>query len=324
MSNFEAVAKLPINLIVHADWSINPQRRWQVRITRAGNRWRVDAPTLVGDLSTFLDSILPEADGGQAMLGLDLPIGAPSFWAEKAGVPTFLPFLKAIGTPPWTEFYEPAPSADLIKPHRPFYPAKPGGTKQAHLFSALGGASMDDLCRRVEFNADGKRAATPLFWTLGAAQVGKAALSFWEHVLQPALKGPAPPAVWPFDGPLVKLTQSHRLTITETYPAEIYEWFDLQIRSPKKSKTSQTDRAADANQIFVAGEKLQVDFSSAAAVAIKDGFPMGDDAFDAMVGALGMFQVAQGKRAPGTPDDPKVHAIEGWILGRRAGPTAKV
>ena len=35
---------------------------------------------------------------------------------------------------------------------------------------------------------------------------------------------------------------------------------------------------------------------------------MGDDAFDAMVGALGMLQVVQGIRAPGTPDDPKVHA----------------
>jgi len=40
-----------------------------------------------------------------------------------------------------------------------------------------------------------------------------------------------------------------------------------------------------------------------------------------MVGALGMLQVVQGMRAPGTPDDPKVHAIEGWILGRRAGAT---
>jgi len=50
---------------------------------------------------------------------------------------------------------------------------------------------------------------------------------------------------------------------------------------------------------------------------IQDGFPQGeDDAFDAVVGLLGMLQVCIGQREPGEPDEREVKEIEGWILGR--------
>ena len=321
MSQMEIATPLPIDQIVHADWSVNPKRRWLVRIERQGDSWQVHAPELVGDLSTLLDRITAKAQGGKSLLGLDLPIGAPRFWAKKAQIEEFLPLLKALGNPPWEDFYNPALTIAEIGPRHPFYPARPGGTKQAHLVQGLGADSMDDLCRRVDFNAEGKRAATPLFWTLGAAQVGKAALSFWRQVLQPALLAPSPPAVWPFDGTLSDLTSQNSLTICETYPAEVYGWFGLDVRLSGKAKTKQQHRAEDADALLAAGRKLDALFQPEAQAVIRQGFPMGDDAFDAMVGALGMLQVVQGMRAPGTPDDPKVHAIEGWILGRRAGAT---
>lgn len=323
MPDIEAAARLPITQIVHADWSVNPKRRWLVRIEALGSGWTVHQPELVGDLSTLVDRLQAAAGEGKTLFGLDLPIGAPAFWADNAEVDAFLPFLKALGQAPWENFYSPALTASEIGPQRPFYPARPGGTSQAHLVQGLGAFSMDDLCRRVDFNAEGKRAATPLFWTLGAAQVGKAALSFWKEVLQPALLSPNAPAVWPFDGALVDLTNQHALTICETYPAEIYEWFDLKVRLPGKAKTNHTHRAEDADAFFAAGQRLNAKFQPEALEVITQGFPMGDDAFDAMVGALGMLQVVQGKRAPGTPDDPKVQAVEGWILGRRAGAVAR-
>ena len=321
MSQIEIAAPQPIDQIAHADWSVNPKRRWLVRIERRTDSWHVHAPELVGDLSTLLGRTAAPARGGNSLLGLDLPIGAPRFWAEKAQVEEFLPFLKAIGQSPWEDFYNPALTTAEIGPNRPFYPARPGGTKQAHLVQGLGASSMDDLCRRVDFNAEGKRAATPLFWTLGAAQVGKAALSFWREVLQPALLAPSPPAVWPFDGTLSDLTSQNSMTICETYPAEVYEWFGLDVRLAGKAKTNQQHRAEDADALLAAGLKLGALFQPEAQTVIKQGFPMGDDAFDAMAGALGMLQVVQGIRAPGTPDDPKVHEVEGWILGRRAGAT---
>ena len=321
MPKIESATPLPTDHIVHADWSVNPKRRWLVRIERRENSWHVHAPELVGDLSTLLHRIASQANGRKSLLGLDLPIGAPRFWAEKAGVEEFLPFLKGLGFPPWENFYNPASTIAEIGPRRPFYPARPGGRKQAHLVQGLGANSMDDLCRRVDFNAEGKRAATPMFWTLGAAQVGKAALSFWREVLQPGLVGSAAPAVWPYNGALKLLISQNPMTICETYPAEVYEWFGLTVSLSNKAKTRQQHRAEDADLLLDAGTSLGARFRPEAQMVIKDGFPMGDDAFDAMVGALGMLQVVQGKRAPGTPDDPKVHAIEGWILGRRAGAT---
>jgi hypothetical protein len=321
MPQIEVATPLPVDQIVHADWSVNPKRRWLVRIERLEDGWNVHAPELVGDLSTLLDRIKAQTHCGKSLLGLDLPIGAPSFWAEKAQVKEFLPWLRALGISPWEDFYNPAFTTAEIGPHRPFYPARPGGTKQAHLVQGLGASSMDDLCRKVDFNAEGKRAATPLFWTLGAAQVGKAALSFWREVLQPALLAPSPPAVWPFEGKLSDLISQNSMTICETYPAEVYEWFGLDVRLSGKAKTNQQHRAEDADALLAAGLKLGALFQPEAQTVIMQGFPMGDDAFDAMVGALGMLQVVQGIRAPGTPDDPKVHAVEGWILGRRAGAT---
>jgi hypothetical protein len=322
MKEIETKSRLGIDQIVHADWSVNPKRRWQVRIERLDEQWLVHAPELVGDLSNFLERIEAGAPHGRSILGIDLPIGVPAFWARQARVDAFLPMLASLGAPPWEDFYNPAETSDQISPHRPFYPKRPGGTKQAHLLDALGARSMNDLRRRVDFSADTNRAASPLFWTIGAAQVGKAALTFWREVLQPGLISSNPPALWPFQGDLKGLTDQSTLTVCETYPAEVYEWFELGIRKSGKAKTNQDHRAEDAQAILDAGAMLGAAFTPEAAANINDGFEMGDDAFDAMVGALGMLQVVRGQRAPGTPDDLTVRQLEGWILGRRAGATS--
>jgi hypothetical protein len=51
---------------------------------------------------------------------------------------------------------------------------------------------------------------------------------------------------------------------------------------------------------------------------IRGGFPHGeDDAFDAIVGLFGMFQVCLGQRSSGEPNGRAIREFEGWILGRK-------
>jgi len=45
----------------------------------------------------------------------------------------------------------------------------------------------------------------------------------------------------------------------------------------------------------------------------------GEDAFDAIIGLLGMLAVVLGYQPAGDPGDDEIRRIEGWILGQ---PTA--
>ena len=52
--------------------------------------------------------------------------------------------------------------------------------------------------------------------------------------------------------------------------------------------------------------------------AINAGFgphPAGEDAFDAVIGLIGMLLVVRGMRPAESPDDPAVRRREGWMLG---------
>ena len=51
---------------------------------------------------------------------------------------------------------------------------------------------------------------------------------------------------------------------------------------------------------------------------ILDGFPKGDDVFDAVVGLFGMLKVRLGqRRSTGEPNKRKIRQVEDWILGRK-------
>jgi hypothetical protein len=51
-------------------------------------------------------------------------------------------------------------------------------------------------------------------------------------------------------------------------------------------------------------------------ITVEEGFPEGDDSFDAVVGLFGMLEVALGRREPGEPQDEHIRDVEGWILGQ--------
>src|SRR5215469_1950241 len=90
--------------------------------------------------------------------------------------------------------------------------------------------------------ANGSQAACPLFWTLGASQVGKGAIVGWREVLAPALRDDEAVLLWMFDGRLCELLRPGTIVIAETYPTECYGWF---FSEPLKGKADGSVWARD-------------------------------------------------------------------------------
>jgi hypothetical protein len=252
-------------------------------------------------------------------VGFDFPIGLPLAYARRACVREFRALLPTLGEP----FFDVAERPEEISVLRPFYPARPGGAAQAHLVEGLGVASIDELLRVCERATPTRRAAAPLFWTLGAQQVGKAAITGWRDVLIPALRSAIDVALWPFDGSLEELGAAGRIVVAETYPAEYYGHLGLDLATPAeggaRGKRVQAVRAAQAARLVEFAKELSLELAPELRAQIDDGFgsrPGAEDRFDATVGVLGVLNVVLGRRAAGEPADPELRRIEGWILGQ--------
>ncbi|HET9401133.1 MAG TPA: hypothetical protein VFO34_09290 [Candidatus Acidoferrales bacterium] len=251
-----------------------------------------------------------------AVVGFDFPIGVPQSFAAIHAVTNFKALLLELGRGDWTRFYDVATNPDEISSRRPFYPNAPGNKKQAHLLNGLGMQSINDLRRRCEEKYEGRRAACPLFWTLGANQAGKGAITGWRDVISPAIRDDRDVVLWPFDGDLAELMRPRKIVIAETYPAEFYGWlFSAPLMGKgkvgvRKTAGSELVRWAERNSVLLTDELRQ---------QIENGFPEGDDAFDAVVGLLGMVEVVSGRRSASEPRNRKTRNVEGWILGQKAG-----
>ncbi len=299
--------------LFHADWSRNPKKRWVAQATRAGASWQVTVPRLVGHVGTFLNELFTAAP--TVLAGFDFPIGLPKAYGQITGLDDFLSALKAFGTGEWEEFYSVAETRHQISRTRPFYPrGSRSGAKQLHLLNGLGIASIDDLRRQCEKATSSRRAACPLFWTLGGNQVGKAAISGWTEVIVHALRRGA--GLWPFEGSLASSAREHTLVLAETYPAEAYDHVGIKLK-PRMSKRRRHDRREAMARLLQDGGRRKFRFSPELASQIRDGFgsrPDGEDRFDALIGALGMIEVVDGHRAekPVAAND----LWEGWIVGQ--------
>ncbi len=309
-----AAAALP-SLIGHADWSIHPSKRWLARAAlQPEGRYVAFVPEPVGPLDTLCSRLGEKAGGDHVLLGVDFPIGLPRAYAELAGIADFTAALKEFDD----RFYTVAEREDEIGLDRPFYPLRPGGCRRQQLLAGLG-LAWSDLLRRCDRASETRPAACALFWTLGAQQVGKAAITGWRDVLAPALRAGIDLALWPFQGSLSELLARHRFVVAETYPAEVYGHLGLNL---KGGKGRQMVRKSNAPRLLAWAKGAGVDLEGCLIKQINDGFgadARGDDRFDALVGLFGMLNVMLGQRAPGEPDDPAVRRIEGWILGQEAG-----
>jgi hypothetical protein len=287
--------------------------------------WGVDAPCLVGEVGTLIARL--EAEGARASppydavaLGVDFPIGVPrAFAALHAAEADFPAFLRGLAARPG--FLSVCATLGEIGGGRPFYPARGvrGMTRLSHALAlGLGGAA--DLSRRCDRATPLRPAGAPVFWTLGANQSGKAAIAAWRDLLLPALAGPRPPALWPFDGPFLTLLGPGRTVVAETYPAEALRQLGLRMNG---SKRRQADRAALAEPIAAAFASLGAAPSPAFADALKSGFgpdAAGEDRFDSVLGLSCVLRVLAGRQSGAAPNDPAVRLWEGWVLGQDAYP----
>ncbi|MCA3422214.1 MAG: DUF429 domain-containing protein [Roseomonas sp.] len=304
-------------IAAHADWSLDPRKRWVSIARRQGRHWQASAPRLVGDPATLAAHLL--AEGSPAALGLDLPLGVPRGFAENRPEKDFPAFLAGLAGK--ADFFAVSPTLETVSPARPFYPARgiKGMTRLAHA-TALGlpdAAGLSRLCDRATAE---RPAGAPVFWTLGANQSGKAAISAWRDWLAPALAAGAPFRLWPFAGALHDLLRPGQLAIAEVYPAEALRHLGLKLPG---SKRAEAPRRALAPTLRDAMAALHVTPDAALTEMIQTGFgtdAAGEDRFDSLIGLLGLIGVADGKRPDFIPEDPMIRAWEGWVLGQTALP----
>ena len=324
-------------VIVSADWGSSANKRWMVKAARLGDGpYLAGAPEPVGELSTLIERVaaLGRENGStgesSALIGFDFPIGLPSRYAELAGIDDFLSFLEVAGKGKWAHFFEVAETPDQIHLQRPFYPrynwiglpkAHAETPRQEELLRGLQVTGIDDLRRRCELRRADRRAAAPLFWTLGAQQAGKAAICGWQEVLQPALPRLA---IWPFSGKLETLLETSSVTAVETYPAEIYTHLGLDLWTRRgacrSGKRVQETRQAQAEKLFDWASRLRLELHPSLQAAIQTGFgpsAYGEDAFDATIGLFGMLHTLLSWSNHEPPLGPRLSSVEGWIFGSR-------
>ena len=210
----------------HADWSLDPRKRWACVARRDAAGWRAAAPVPVGDPAGFAASLLAEGDA--TVLGLDVPLGLPRGYAAGRAEPGFVEFLRARDGD--ARFFAVAETLAGVGAHAPFYPRRgvKGMTRASHA-AALGLDGAAALNRWCDAATATRPAGAPVFWTLGANQSGKAAIACWRDWLAPALAAGAPYALWPFDGGLLELLRPGRLVLAEVYPAEALRQLGLRL-----------------------------------------------------------------------------------------------
>jgi hypothetical protein len=312
-------ARLVPSLVAHADWSVDPRKRWITVARQTAMGWTLSAPRPVGDVSTLLSRLAEEAGGGAVALGADLPIGLPRAYAATRPEADFPAFLRSIGELP--DFFAVCATLEEIRPDRPFYPARgiAGMTRLSHAL-ALGLTDASGLSRACDRATLERPAGAPLFWTLGANQSGKAAIAAWQHLILPALTDRTQFRLWPFEGPFCSLLSPGSVALAETYPAEALRHLGMKLRG---SKRRHADRCATAGALMTAIDQQSATPDDAMREAILDGFgadASGEDRFDSVLGVLCVLNVLAGNRPDTVPDDPWISRWEGWVLGQTALP----
>jgi hypothetical protein len=313
------MVEVAAKIVAHADWSVDPRKRWVAVARREHDVWRLAAPVLVGEVTTFLARLRMAANGAAVALGVDLPVGLPRAYAASLSERDFLHFLATIATRP--DFFQVCGSLAEVGPDRPFYPARgiAGMTRAAHA-GALGLDGAAALSRACDRATSERPAGAPLFWTLGANQTGKAAIAAWQQMLVPALASGEDIRVWPFAGAFRALLAPGAVALAETYPAEALRHLGIRL---KGSKRRQADRASVADQLRSAMAALGVLPDPALEQATADGFgrdAAGEDRFDCVLGVLCVLNVLAGNRPDTAPADPWIRRWEGWVLGQTAMP----
>jgi hypothetical protein len=297
--------------LVHSDWSIAPAKRRSAVAIRSRRGWLVNRLDQTGEPARFLDELFDRSK--RTLAGFDFPIGLPLLFLDRMGL-EFPALLAGPLSERARRFLTPLETLFDISPDQPFYRKHPKGGRHADLWQRLGCTAFDDLLRECDKKTENRNRAESIFWTVGARQVGKAALAGWQDILIPAMARTA--RLWPFDGPLASL-DSNILTVAETYPAEAYH--QIGLRRPV-GKRSREGRIVACRGMLAWASRHRVSFAATIKQFMLDGFGAGgegEDPFDAIAGLCGMIEVVDGRRAEAAPDlTANVRHREGWILGQ--------
>lgn len=310
-------------IVAHADWSTDPAKRWISVAERTDDAYRLQEARVCPPTSGLLDGLRQRSTDRNVMLGFDFPVGLPKTLGPSLTVSDFRQVLRNLADGVWPAFLQPAATIDQVGPTRPFFPARnlPKGTvSRQGLAEALGATSYDDLLRRCDRASAERRATSSLLFLVGGQQVGKAAIAGWRELILPCT-GDTTTALWPFDGALAELLAPERTVLCETYPGQFTRPLGLTVGTGGRSKRRQADRQAQVTALLEEASEMELILEPALQQQIEDGFgpgPQGEDAFDSLVGLLGMLLVLTGRLGEGCPwDDPDL-ALEGWILGHQA------
>jgi Protein of unknown function (DUF429) len=300
--------RLAFDRLVHSDWSVSPKKRWTATALRSSKGWSIThLRQTPGDL---VDQLF---DGSSHTLaGFDFPIGLPAVCARRAGI-RFRDLICDPSSNSSQRFLTPVKTLFDVSIAQPFYRQHPAGGRQSVLLERLGCRSIDDLLRECDKRTANRLRAEAIFWTVGARQVGKAALSGWREILIPALARGA--RLWPFDGPLSSLVAS-TVSIAETYPGEAYSHIGMTRMIKKRTQAGR--KTAGIRMLGWASEH-GVTFVKTIRTDIQCGFGAredGEDPFDALAGLCGMIEVADGRRSEAPPGHALSASEEGWILGQ--------
>lgn len=319
---------MPLNahLLAMLDWSASSPSKRQLAMARRDDtgRWRFASVRQLDALcapETFVAWLDAQAGHCSALVGLDLALGSPQAWAARAGVTSFRELLLVAGQGRWSELWKVADTIEEVRLERPFFPrvAKRGQTQQ-QLVDALGLDDAQALRRVCERPRQGLPSPCPLFWTVGANQVGKGTLVAWRALIKPALACPHV-TLWPADGELdMLLERPAARVLAEVYPADALAALGLssalRAAGGKRAPAARVV-ASRALSGWLAERDVQVD--PALCHQLEAGFgagASGEDAFDALVGLCGLLMLARGERAVVEPGVEVDRALEGWILGR--------
>lgn len=308
--------RLP-EIVAAADWSVSGERRRVAVASLAPDgSYLAGLPDTVGPTEELVHRLRTQVGSqGVALLGVDFPIGLPSAYARKAGLPSFREALELFGRDnSWADFFQPTDHPTI---KRPFGPTSnvAGGMTRDGLARSLG-LSVNDLLRRCDRRTPTRRQAEMLFYTRFAKQVGRAATHGWQYLLQPHA---VELRLWPFDGRLATLVNEAGIVVAEVYPAEAATHLRLNLGpGTNRSKGRREDRAAVAATLVVAAGEAGLHFTPQCLAGIADGFDGSDD-FDAVVALVSIVMVFRGIRPQDPPTEDDILRIEGWTLGLDIG-----
>lgn len=259
---------IPFRTVFHADWSTTANKRWVASAARTDAGWHVALPRPVLNTPAFVDELFTVSR--PVLAGFDFPIGVPTAYGRLTGLANFLTALEVFGQGEWAELFVVAETPEQISCTRPFYPRRSvAAARQVHLLHGLGIDNIDLLRRQCERATPTRRAACPLFWTLGGNQVGKATISGWQEVIAPARRRGA--RLWPFDGTLADVAMGGDLVLAETYPAEAYAHVGVAFGAGM-SKRRQDDRRTAMVGLVNWARQRGVTFSEELTTQVEDGF----------------------------------------------------